>query len=307
MNWSIALGIAGIIITLLIYYLQRILKYPGRLSTSLISLYRVLGEKPEHYSALSLNYGDYQIEKNLLYLRFLIFNERSYDIKADDLDSRIMVSLPENVQWVDVRVAKQSEHVGASINIVATERSKASIGFNLLRNGESVLFEGLVETEEDQIKGSLFEQMRFSHRIPNVDSFEKVTCPHDNYRGHSRFRFRSIITYILFIGALLAFDFAYKDTIPLQYFDKANDKRVSLALNKNGEIVAYPEMFSRRNSYTVSMETYSTSIIPDRTYHRNYTRLFSLIMIGMLILMIVLLEWEEVSDKRRRKRIAKYL
>lgn len=97
------------------------------------------------------------------------------------------------------------------------------------------------------------------------------------------------------------------DTIPLQYIDKASDKHVSLALNKNGEIVAYPEMFSRRNSYTVSMETYSTSIIPDQTYHRNYTRLFSLIMLGMLILMIVLLEWEEVSDKRRRKRIAKYL
>ena len=112
------MGIAGIVVTVLIavliYRLQKTRKYPGRLTASLISMSRVLEEKPEHYVDLTLRLGEYQIEKNLLYLEFLIFNERSYDIKADINDSYVTVLLPDNAKWVDVRVSKQSDGVDLS-------------------------------------------------------------------------------------------------------------------------------------------------------------------------------------------------
>ncbi len=311
MDWGIFLGISGIVVTIviafLIYHLQKNRKYPGCLSASLLSLYRVLGEKPKHYSDLSLKLGDYQIEKNLIYVRLLIFNERSYDIKSDDPQCYVSVALPKNAKWVDVRVSKQSEQVGAVVMLDKENPSRYSLGFDLLREGESILIEGLIESEDDLSRDALFDRMTLLHRIPNVSKVEKLYCP-----TRSRMKYASVKLRVYMAVAILAFitsivSLFYNNTIPLRYIDKETSKSVSLAVNRYDEIVAFPRKWSKGDSYSINTEDFSSRMTPIASYHLGIDHYYSIIMAFFLFLVIIMIEWTDITETRRGKRVSKFL
>lgn len=312
MNWSIVLGVAGIVITvvitLVIYYLQKVRRYPGRLSASLISLNRVLGERPEHYSDLSLKYGDYQIENGLLYVKLLVFNERAFDLKADVEGEGVLMLLPDNVNWVDVKVARQNEHVNATASMDNHNKSEVIINFDLLRKGESILVEGLIEVSGDYSRHSLFDQIQFKHRMPNVDSTEKVFCPRIHRSRSDRFRERMGLLYAATIIIVFFLSLVIKPDIPLMYLDKGSGKRVSLGVNKHNEIVAYPNSWNKFNDYVIEPDELRTRLVPDSAYRTDYNKNLLLFLVcGVMLVMLVLLEWEIIKESRRRKRLLRYL
>ena len=312
MDWSIFLGIVGIVVTvviaLLIYHLQKIRRYPGRLSASLISMSRVLGEKPEHYlSELSLSLGEYQIEKNLLYVELLLFNERSYDVSAVEGDARVKVTLRDNAKWVDVRIARQADGVGAAVVLENEDRAVFSLGFDLLRGGESVILEGLVETDNLFSRDSLFEEIQLTHRIPNVGETEKLNCPDRKYLRSSKLKLGLFVLFAAFAISALIISLVIKDTIPLRFIDNQTEKSVSLSVDRNDSIKAYPGKWSRRGSYTMTREYFTKNLVPDTEYHRSFEHFYTIIMSGILLLLLILFEWEDFADYRRWKKVSKYL
>jgi hypothetical protein len=311
MDWGIILGVAGIVVTVviafLIYHLQKNRMYPGKISASLLDLYRVLGEKPEHYSHLSLKLGDYQVEKNLIYVKLLFFNERSYDVKADGPDTFISVSLPKNAKWVDARVAKQSEAVDAEVKLDNEVFSRCSLNFGLLRKGESILIEGLIEAAEALSRDYLFDKMVFSHRIPNVCKVEKLYCPSRSRKKYASIRLRFFIPVAIVAILISVFGLFNKQAIPLRYIDKETSKDVSLALNRDEEIIAFPRKWSKRDSYIINAEGFTSRMVPSASYHLGLDHYLSIIMTLLLCLTIMLMEWEDITETRRWKRVSKFL
>ena len=310
MNWELFISIAGIVVTvvisLLIFFLQKSYNYPGRLSASLINLYRVLGKKPDHYADLSFNLGDYQIENNLLYVKFVLFNDKSFDIAANTPDTIVSMIFPDAINWVDLHVAKQVSQLKVDVSINNDNRSEASISFSLLKQGESILLEGLIETKEEYSRDSLLNQLQFHHRIPNVGNTAKLSFPQEiNKKWRSA---KILITSMFALGIFIfAFRAIYNDTVPLRYIDQISGKSVSIALNKDSELVVYPKTLTRGGSYIISENFFREHFSPDIRYNRHYEQILAIVCICLLLSFIVLSDWDFFREERRRKKISKYI
>lgn len=319
MNWNLILTIISVVLAIavpaLVYYLQRIIRYRGKLSVALIRFDRVLGENPHHYSNLSLKYGEYQIENNLQYVCLLLFNERSYDIthnqqitgfELEKPKARVGVAMPKGVKWVDIRILRQSDQVGADVAIDSGNKSKAIVGFDMLRKGESVLLDGLIETENDYNINSLFDKMTFSHRIPQVDVIEKVHLSQEGASCNRRSRTRKHLMRSLFCFAFLAAALVTIDNIPLRFIDQDNGKTVYFTSNDKGEIIAHYKTPFKRVVYKVDdPSVFSTRMIPVTTPYRGFAFYFSIIASVIFILVFLYIEWKAARDDRRWIRLIK--
>ena len=307
MNWELIISIASIVVTIVIsLLLHNSRKYPGGLSVSLINLYRVLGKKPDHYANLSLNLGDYQIENNLLYVKLILFNEKSFDISATTSESRVTMLFPDTINWVDLHEVKHASQLNVDVSINNFNPSEASIGFSLLKQGESIILEGLIETKEEYTRDSLLNQIQFHHRIPNVGNITKVYCPPE-ISGKWRATKILFTTFFAVAICLFAFKAIYNDNVPLRYIDQISRKSVAIALNKDSELVVYPKTWTRGGSYIVSEDYFKEHFVPDRTYNRNYEQTFAIVCISLLLLAILLGDWEYIKETRTRKKLSKYI
>ena len=309
MDWGLIVGIASIGVTVLIALITHFVKkrnYPGRMVVSLVNHHLVMGEKPFHYPDLSLNYGAYQIEKKLQYVQILFFNERAHEIKADNARAHVDVKLPAGVEWADIRVLKETEGVGASAEVEDTDLATAKICFDMLRRGDCIWVEGLIETDNNYYSEWLFKKMSFFHRIPELDSIVKVDYLKASHDTGSLWK--HIVVFLVFVMTLLPAIFFSTDNLPLRFIDVGNGNSSYLFINDKSEIIASPTLLEKNIGYKVDASSFSDKMVPDTTYYRNSRRVFVTRMAALLSMIAIFIYLLIYSCQYLRfKRVLKYL
>lgn len=190
-------GVVGVVVTVLIAYLfyrlQKIQKYPSRLSFSIPTHSRVLQRVNSNFSEFSLKYKDYSIAQDLYYLEILVFNTRDSDVSAPSFSSPVSIKLPNGAKWIDAQIKNQSPDVSGSVRVRPDQESCAELCFGLLRNKEFILIEGLIESNVDIIDHDNCK-LKIEHRIANLDSFDFVY----SFSGvrHASFKKILILNYV---------------------------------------------------------------------------------------------------------------
>ena len=68
---TIIVGALTALFSYLIYRIQRIRRYPGRLSFTVNEFLRVMSNTPVNYDKLSIMYDNYQVKDNLIFIKLL--------------------------------------------------------------------------------------------------------------------------------------------------------------------------------------------------------------------------------------------
>ena len=95
---------------------------------------------------------------------------------------------------------KRSPQINSSIQVSTEDKSCADLFFDLLRNKEYILIEGMIESSDDLVDFGDCD-LKIKHRVPNLDSFDFVSIDSWSYYRSLRKETRSdIIRLIPFLG-----------------------------------------------------------------------------------------------------------
>lgn len=257
---SIIIGIASIAIAILIYFLQKKIKYPGRLNIALMEMFKVMNSSPDGYRGLSLKYNDYEIEEELSYIKFIVYNDRSFDYSSGGNDNPVRVTLPEDCKWVDAKVVGHSEEVQGEI--IDKKEKELDLKFELLRKNEYIEIDGLIESKSKYIMQDFADKIMLHHRIANVSSSKSIN--HLNEQGYKMTRERMIFLSVLLFAMLgvLLYALVIHPTNPLRFKDLNNGEVYLFYVDKKGDIIFRDGLFIWSYSESISKEEFADQFEP---------------------------------------------
>ena len=195
--WAIVSLVGSFIIGYFFYRLGKIKKYPLKLSFCIPARFKVHQQVPEHLSELSSKINGHVNIQRLHYFEIMLYNIKTSDVQAFDLNSPISLILPNTAKWLAVQIKDESPNVNSSVEINAKNRSQACLLFKLLKDKEYIIIECLVESTSD-ISGYKDCNLLIEHRIPNLDKIRFVPCYSESaYKLQKKLFWR----HLSFIGA----------------------------------------------------------------------------------------------------------
>lgn len=306
--WGIIIGVASIVIAILIYFLQKQIRYPGQLKFSIIETWKVRRSSPNGYGDLSLKYNDYEIEEELSYVKFIVYNRKSYDYSSGGEGCPVRIIVPEGCKWIDAKIVGYSKDVQA--DIVNEDGKELNLTFNLLRKNEYVEMDGLLESKSKVNLRNIANHIEVKHRIPNVSSVKSMTLL-DAY-DYKEIKHR--ITLFGFMFAMMFFILFYAIVInpasPLKFKEISTGETLSLYVNREGEIVYHNGIFIwNKYSNPISKEEFDKKyepIVEPSSLGRTDYYYLGFFLIIFILLLYVILRWSSVLLKNKEiKRIMK--
>ena len=306
---SILVGVVTLAFSYLIYRIQKIRRYPGCLSFTIKDFFRVMRNAPGNYKNLSLTYENYQVKDNLLYIKFCIFNNQSFDCSCPNNTQPIVIEVPEGVKWIDTKISKQS--IGVESESTIKSDRELAIHFNLLRDKEFVIIEGLLESSIDLDQEELQEKISIKHRIPNFGNVQKISVLSLSGIKSAKRRLRTPLFYFAFMMILFIVMSLFKETTnPLKFIDKTSSVERALFINEKNEIVYLKSQFPwARYSTPITQEEFLQNYSPVLEYHsKTDTSLYVVyVLYGILLVFLTVLVITELTSINRTKIVDKII
>ena len=303
--WGIILGVASIAIAILIYFLQKQIRYPGQLKFAIIETWKVRSTSPNGYGELSLKYNDYEIKEELNYVKFILYNKKSFDYSSGDTNNPVRIILPEGCRWVDAKVIDHSKEVQAAV----TNKNGKELGltFELLRKNEYVEVDGIIESINSL--NSLGDAITILHRIPNVSSVKHT--PLLNSYDYQRAKSNSILLGVLLVMVVLVLIYALgiHPASPLKFKELSTGEIRSLYIEKDGGVVYHKGMFIWSGySDPISQDDFAKEYVPcfDSPKLEN-TDFFYITFFSIIIILLTYLTSGWVSSLRRSNEIKRIM
>lgn len=233
--------VASAIIAVLLFLLQRRIKYPGQLKFAVIETWKVMTASPKGYKDLSLRYNDCEIKEDLEYVKFLMYNVRSYDYSSGEEGDSIRITLPDGFRWIDAKIVNQSEEVHAEI--VDRTSKEISVRFKLLRKNEFVELDGLLECKAKTKLQEMDEVIRVRHRISNVASVKNVSLidPTEYKRAKSYLKTFWVVLFLFL--SILGYSLVINPASPIKFKNVNTGEKQVLCVDKDGNIVYHKGLF----------------------------------------------------------------
>ena len=293
------LGIVGLVLTYVLYRLGRIKRYPSVISYTVPKISRVLQHVKTSLGELSLKYQDSVIKRDLYYVEVLLFNTRKSDIGLPDSVSSIKLCLPKELKWVDLIVKDESEQVGSSILMNDENKSDADLNFYMLRVGEYVRLEGLVESTNNRMiqEDTL---LSLQHRIKDLDKPQFIPYISDIQYHKSKKSLRRILIWIVaLIGVSVASIFIQRSSRVL-YKNKNTGEVVAVSIKYNDDIVVdKPNRLSVAHGGVISPQEFEDDFIPVLRYQKSYSAYFNAGLFLLLIIAYSFLAFDECRSVYR--------
>lgn len=306
--WSIVSIVVSSIVAVLIYKLQKIKKYPSQLSYTILNKTKVLQNVPGSFNDLSLRYNNYSISQELHYIELMVFNPRTSDVGNAESNSSIIISLPSKSKWIDVKmidvkIKKESPSVGSSVSVSKLSPSDAELQFRLLKENESIIIEGLVESL------SLFPipegiVLAFSHRIPNLDRLHYLPNVSEYEMKRSKSSVKWLVILVLSILLTACFRLAMPQYSRVYYVDSLDNEVYSVAMNKDQMVVVNtPNGNSFKPKLVIPFNDFLTRFTPVSQYKKNYNQYIMPSLFLLMCVLMIALSLEEFDNLRRYRKL----
>jgi hypothetical protein len=250
-----------------IYFFIISKKYPGQITFAKEDCIGLVDSIIRNLPNLNITYKEESISDRIVLLKGYLVNTGKIDIKRDMVNSPIMLYLPENYRWLDVKQVSSSIGLVADIHILPDNNRNIKFEFELFKREEFVQFEALAEVPENKSKkpSSLMEKaIGFTSRISDTDRIKSLDLEPD-YMKQTNAEMKNI-AYIMII---LAFLFSIL-TIYILLYDAPCEIQYNL-LDSSGDIIAVtisPKMNGAIKVKGVNNH-YSEIITPEDFFSRN--------------------------------------
>lgn len=237
--WSVVIGVASIVIAILIFFLQKQIRYPDQLKFAIIEKWKVRRTSPNGYGELSLKYNDYVIEEELNYVKFILYNKKSYDYSSGDENNPVRIILPDGCKWVDAKIVGQSKDVQA--NVINQDSKELGLIFKLLRKNEYIEIDGIIESN-NSIK-NLGDEISILHRIANVSSVKHMPLLSSGEYKQAKRMIIVLGTFLVFFLYIIFNALAFRPASPLKFKELESGDIRLMCVDKGGGIVYHKGMF----------------------------------------------------------------
>ncbi|AFU70523.1 hypothetical protein P700755_003952 [Psychroflexus torquis ATCC 700755] len=314
MDYSIIIGIIGIVITLVFGFLSFDLfkrkKYPGKITYVKLSLIDLLNNVANNFKEIKLLHNNSPIKKNIIYIKGALLNNGDIDINGQLIEKDISAQLPDNCKWLDVKATEFSE--GLSVDIIISRDNKAIFKFDLFRKSEFVQFEGLIEVKEEEISADNIEsEIVFSHRIENTSKIEKKNLL--TKKELKKKKEYALLCSILFLLSLLVvastFIFNLFGTkLETVYFINNTNVNELYQIKLQDSLVELNSMSTNKDVFTVTLDEFNMSYKASEkqlTFRQRSKEFYWIFFIQFCIFLIIVL-WE-LSETHKAKRLSMIL
>lgn len=233
--------VASAVIAILLYFLQRRIKYPGQLRFVVIETWKVMSSSPKAYKDLSLKFNDCEIKEDLEYVKFMMYNVRSYDYSSGDEGAPVRLTLPDDYKWIDAKIVNRSEEVQAEIVDITSK--ELSVRFKLLRKNEFIELEGLLERKAKTTLREIADVIKVHHRIPNVASVKNVALVDSNEYQKAKSYLRTFGVVLFLFLSILLYSLVIKPASPIKFKNVNTGEKQVLLVDKDGKIVYHKGLF----------------------------------------------------------------
>ena len=335
MEW-LKIGITLFLGGVITYLFQLLFQKKSRLSIVYSPDVQLIDTIAELTPDLSVTYKGEAVSEQLTAVIFSIFNSGKKDIKLSEDDPLLELTLPEKVEWKDIKVVQMSEGVSGGIDYVSGRIVR--IKWSLLRTNEFMTFLGFVDNSKqdpennDQatVSSDLFpkgviKKLVLSDRIPDT-TIDKIEIDL-RIKGHSIWAdlmtvifplsFLLFISYMeLFEDSILvslesnstisnsyAFEFFETDTLHILKVIDSNILAYSLT---NGDTIEIGKKeFESDNLKIISVGN------PEQTKQTKwYAKVWRFLIFPILLSIVITSSVEcrkNIKNNRIRKRIASML
>ncbi len=306
MDSGILIGLISLFITvaisLLLYKLQRIMRYPAKLKHSTLRLSKVMSGLPDSYKDISLRYQDYTIGENLYYIKGVLFNDRSCDVQCNEGDlEAIQFSLPKDAMWLDVHVNKSNNSVPGEFKLKDSSPTTANLFFPLLKKDEAIIWEGLFESSSD----SSFEDedvIMLNHRIKDLDKIDQVPFVSKNRCERRRKLLKSQLFPLALLVIAIGLSIYLSSSSPLRFKKSFDDKSYAASITKDGDILVTQHSSSLFNRRHIDVEQFERDYSISYKYEKPlFDKIAVLLYLVVFCLFSIRLIIEYVEYKRDKK------
>lgn len=303
---SIILTVFGILLSVLLYQLQKKRKYPSRLNYSILECSRVLSTIPEGFNDLSLKLNDALITNNIYYLKLAVFNPRMSDVCADENTGGIKIQLANQSKWVSAQIKSESNNVESGIQPCNDAGDTMILNFSLLKKDEFVIIEALIEAKNFLLY-SEDERLSLSHRIPELDKLAYLSSVSKREFDLVKKRIWFKMVYLILCILLLLFQLFIPDRGIVQFKNDMDGKRYSVSVDKDNSIIV-TKMWSWpfAKGKTMTVEEFESQYTPDYSYHKTWLRVYNYVLFCVLAVFVGILTIEDVTTINRYKLLKKY-
>ncbi len=207
---GIILGIFGFLATIILGYYGILLTKKSK-QTAILTIKKVecfsLFSSAIRKLKIDISFNDKKIEYPLILFKGEIINTGTLDIDKTSIYEPLKLISSENFKWIEVNIMDDAQKVNSVIQKV-NER-EININWDLLKKGEKISFEALVESTITPKKNGgsdafeFYNSLDFSHRITNLD---RISC-NDKYNRSKETKRKFINTaftslFIIFVGII---------------------------------------------------------------------------------------------------------
>lgn len=316
LNLETILAVTGVIATIVIGYLgvKYTLKYRKNtsiifLKNSSISLFKSV---VKNLDELEINFKGKKIEENLIIFKGTFFNNGNVDIDNSIIHTPLEITLPKNFSWVNQKIIGSSKGLNANIE---KRENKLIIQWDLLKEGEYIVFESLVEYKSDEgndgktgnLTSKLLKEITFDHRITNLKKIKKEgSIPRPMGAGPLTFLILLMLFLILpgFYVSIGQFFFPKYQVLNEVILDsktefvetKANDKNEVVLVNSSGDELK-----------TMTLEEYQITKGDSSIIQKEDINYWILIFVGLIstfyLVAFIVFITNEIRERKLYKKI----
>lgn len=299
----------GIIITIVIENHRN--KYPKRMRFYILDAVRLTNPMVDKLEDIKLEYNGQPITNNVSYIKGLFFNEGNEDIvlKESETEEGLTIELPDGYRWLSVNYKEHSNRLKVEFDIDKDNASILHISSSVFKRTEIFSFDAFVEGEIEK-RQDIQNIIKLSHRFYNIAPIKTETM-YDIVQENESKKFVNISSSIsiVFILALIFFSYVLSTNAPARFHEKGvtSDSIVAYAAYVcPGDSIAIVEdvnILWPWNKNRFSIEEFNdkfevtTYISRDSKIMRGITYVF----IVMLVMMLILLVWIAIMEKKRKE------
>ena len=279
----------GIIITIVIENHRN--KYPKRMRFYILDAVRLTNPMVDKLEDIKLEYNGQPITNNVSYIKGLFFNEGNEDIvlKESETEEGLTIELPDGYRWLSVNYKEHSNRLKVEFDIDKDNASILHISSSVFKRTEIFSFDAFVEGEIEK-RQDIQNIIKLSHRFYNIAPIKTETM-------YDIVQEKIFFSYVLSTNA------------PARFHEKGvtSDSIVAYAAYVcPGDSIAIVEdvnILWPWNKNRFSIEEFNdkfevtTYISRDSKIMRGITYVF----IVMLVMMLILLVWIAIMEKKRKE------
>jgi Ca2+/Na+ antiporter len=204
---------------------------------------------------IEVTYKKRTFSNSLILLKAKITNNGQVDIDKNRIYKPVKLISPKEFHWIEAKLISSPEN--SSILIDPINSNKIEFNWELLKSGESIVFESLIEAKENVDIDTFYDNITFDFRITDLNFIAKE----NKNKKEIPLKLFRIYIYIIIIMGAYQFTTSFYPNLPISLISKeiiynieTNDKNIQslIAVDRHNSVMLRCNQTREKEVFSIS-------------------------------------------------------